>query len=67
MAKHHGNGKPSKLKGVPNKKLSRGELNEIAMASAEYSVRRRREQAPTRYRGSEDEMEHRLGMRLPRR
>jgi hypothetical protein len=67
MAKWHGNGKSSKLKGIPNKKLSKGELTEIQMASAEYEIRRRNSQDPRPYRGSEDEMRHRLRMRLPKR
>ena len=59
--------KDSNLKGVPNKKLTGMELAEIQMASAEYNKRRRQEQAARRYKGSEEEMEHRLRMRLPRR
>lgn len=55
------------LKGKPNKKFTKHELTQLDMAEAEYKTRRHREQDPTPYSGSEDAMEHRLGMRLPRR
>ena len=62
MAKWHGNGKPSDLKGKPNKKWSKGELAELGMATAEYEVRRKKEKDGQKYRGSQDEMNHRLFM-----
>lgn len=62
-----GNAKTDNMKGKPNKKWTRYEVLQIDMATAEYNSRRRREQAARSYKGSEDEMEHRLRMRLPRR
>jgi len=55
------------LAGKPNKKFSQHELTKLDMVEAEYNVSRRNQQAERPYKGSEDEMEHKLGMRLPRR
>lgn len=46
--------------GLPNRRPTKHEATEIAMASAEYEVRRRREKDARPYRGSEDELHHRL-------
>ena len=61
MPRWHGNSKKSSLKGIPNKKLSVGELADIQMAAAEYEIRRKKGRDGRKYRGSQDEMEHRLG------
>jgi hypothetical protein len=61
-----GNAKTDNMKGKPNKKFTRHELTQLDMAEAEYKTRRHREQDPRPYKGSEDEMEHRLRMRLPK-
>src|SRR6185312_14256865 len=56
-----------KAQGLPIKKPSKMEAIEVTQMGNDYNATRHRAVGRSKYRGSEDEMEHRLGMRLPKR
>jgi len=56
-----------KAQDLPVKKPCKTKAIEVTDAGNRYNAFRQRLIEETPYRGSEDEMEHRLGMRLPKR
>ena len=52
---------------LPNKRPSQAALTELSMSVSELDVASKKVRDNKKYRDSTDEVEHRLGMRLPRR
>jgi hypothetical protein len=61
----HNNKAESNLKGIPNAKPGRLARLSMHMGNADYNRNRQQQMGKQPYKGSEDEMEHRLGWRLP--
>ncbi len=53
--------------GLPNRRMSAAQLTELNMATSESDVASKKARDFTSYKDSTDEVEHRLGLRLPRR